>query len=127
MRQNPALDIAEFQTFDAVHACLSGRAPDRRKTLIFTAVSAPPCDQVVVFLAIVMPPGLGHADGPRDSRGDVDSRVHESAQEIAVHRQIPRRRHFDALAYAGIEAAERVKGDRREAVMLDVVGHLPGQ
>jgi hypothetical protein len=44
-----------------------------------------------------------------------------------MHRQIPRRRHFDVIAYADMEAAERVKRDRREAVVLDVVRHLPGQ
>ncbi len=27
MRQNPALDIAVFQSFDAVHACLSRLLP----------------------------------------------------------------------------------------------------
>jgi hypothetical protein len=32
MGPNIALDIAVFQTFDAVHACLSGGAVDLRKT-----------------------------------------------------------------------------------------------
>jgi hypothetical protein len=32
MRQNAALDIAVFQDFDAVHACGSKRATDRRRS-----------------------------------------------------------------------------------------------
>jgi hypothetical protein len=44
-----------------------------------------------------------------------------------VRRQIPRRRDFDAIAYERVDASERVEGDGREAVVFDVVGHLPRQ
>src|SRR6266403_625831 len=51
----------------------------------------------------------------------------ESAQEFPVHCEVPRRRDFDAITYERIDPPKCVEGDRRVAVVLDMVGHLPGQ
>jgi hypothetical protein len=57
MGPNIALDIAVLQTFDAVHACLSGGAADLRKTWIFRAETGSTCDRVGVSGAAGGPAG----------------------------------------------------------------------
>jgi RES domain len=57
MGPNIALDIAVLQTFDAVHACLSGGAADLRKTWISRAETGSTCDRVGVSGAAGGPAG----------------------------------------------------------------------
>jgi hypothetical protein len=73
MGPNIALDIAVLQTFDAVHACLSGGAADLRKTWISRAETGSTCDRVGV-------------SAPK------------FAEKVAMHRHISRCRGFDAIA-----------------------------
>ena len=49
MRQNAALDIAVFQDFDAVHACLPVQVALGRQCGVFRGDTDPACDPAATF------------------------------------------------------------------------------